>query len=226
MTIEAVLFDFSGTLFRLEPDETWTTDLVSDAGEPFDAHRSAELLHHLTHPTQTLEFDAREQYAWDHRDLDPALHEQAYREVLRQSGVAGPQASRLYSRLVDPLAWTPYPDTGAVLKLLDSQRIPAAVVSNIPFDLRPAFVEHGWDRYVAAFALSFEIGSMKPDRAIFDWTFERLAVAPESVLMVGDSPENDGVATTFGCRFALVPAVPTGERRDALASALRAHGLG
>ncbi|MQY29100.1 HAD family hydrolase [Nocardia aurantia] len=226
MTIEAVLFDFSGTLFRLEPDETWTADLVSDIGEPFDAARAAELLHHLTHPTQTLVFDAREQYAWDHRDLAPELHEEAYREVLRQSGVAGPQAGRLYSRLVDPLAWTPYPDTGAVLKRLDSHRIPAAVVSNIAFDLRPAFAAHDWDRYVAAFALSFEIGSMKPDRGIFDWTFEQLGVSPERVLMVGDSPENDGVATTFGCRFALVEPSPTGERRDALATALREHGVG
>ncbi|MCX4091255.1 HAD family hydrolase [Nocardia sp. alder85J] len=226
MTIEAVLFDFSGTLYRLEPDETWTEDLVSDSGEPFPPQQSAELLRHLTHPTQTLRFDARAQYAWDHRDLDPALHEQAYREVLRQSGVTGPQAGRLYSRLVDPLAWTPYPDTGAVLKHLDTQRIPAVVVSNIAFDLRPALTAHGWERYIAAFALSFEIGSMKPDRGIFDWTFDRLGVAPESVLMVGDSPENDGVATEFGCKFALVDPLPTGERRDALTQALRAHGVG
>jgi HAD superfamily hydrolase (TIGR01493 family) len=226
VTIEAVLFDFSGTLFRLEPDESWTADLVSDAGEPFASPRAAELLHHLTHPTQTLAFDAREQYAWDHRDLDPALHEEAYLEVLRQSGVSGPQAGRLYARLVDPLAWTPYPDTAAVLKLLDSHRIPVAVVSNIAFDLRPSFTQHGWDRYVSAFALSFEIGSMKPDRGIFDWTFERLGVAPESVLMVGDSPENDGAATGFGCRFALVDPLPTGERRDALTAALREHGIG
>lgn len=47
---DAVLFDFSGTLFRLEEDESWLADLTDERGEPFDVHRQAELMRRMTAP--------------------------------------------------------------------------------------------------------------------------------------------------------------------------------
>ncbi|MBF6170393.1 HAD family hydrolase [Nocardia blacklockiae] len=225
MTIEAVLFDFSGTLFRLESDESWVADLITTDGRTLEAPESAEVLRRMTAPEQLVRFDERGQYAWDHRDLSPELHREAYLAVLRQSGIDPGRAERLYARMVDPLEWTPYPDTDAVLKSLDTQGIPVAVVSNIAFDIRPSFAAFGWEREVALYALSYEIGAMKPDRRIFEWTLERLGIAPESALMVGDSRENDGGATALGCRFAWVDPLPTADRPDGLRRALREHGL-
>jgi HAD superfamily hydrolase (TIGR01509 family) len=126
---------------------------------------------------------------------------------------------------VDPLAWTPYPDTGKVLETLAGNGIRVAVVSNIPFDIRPVFVACGWDRYIDVYALSFELGAVKPDPPIFQWTLDRLNATASRALMVGDSPENDGAATALGCPFALVDPAPTTERRTGLLDALAAYGL-
>ncbi|WP_024805407.1 HAD family hydrolase [Nocardia sp. BMG51109] len=227
MTIEAVLFDFSGTLFRLEGDGSLPADLATDGGNPMNADESAAILHRMTTPAaeRVVPFDERGLYAWEHRDLSPELHREAYMQVLLKSGVAQPQADRLYAWMVDPLAWTPYPDTGAVLKSLDAQGIPVAVVSNIAFDVRPSFAANGWESDVALYALSYEIGAMKPDPRIFEWTLDRMGVAPEAALMVGDSRENDGGATALGCRFAWVDPRPTADRPDGLRRALAEHGL-
>ncbi|MQY21041.1 HAD family hydrolase [Nocardia macrotermitis] len=226
MTIRAVLFDFSGTLFRLEADESWASDLVTADGRPFDEAESAEILDRMTTPVhQAVRFDAHHQQAWEQRDLDPARHREVYREVLRQTGVVGEPAQRLYSRMVDPLLWTPYPDTGKVLEALSGNGIQVAVVSNIPFDIRPAFRAHEWDRYIDLYALSFELGAIKPDRPIFEWTLERLGVAAQDALMVGDSRENDGAATEVGCAYEWVDPAPTVDRRTGLLDALARHNL-
>ncbi|MBF6330974.1 HAD-IA family hydrolase [Nocardia transvalensis] len=224
MTVEAVLFDFSGTLFRLEDHESWAADLITTDGRPLDAAESAEVLRRLTTPVeQVVRFDERDQFAWENRDLDPKLHRQAYLEVLRQTGVGRPE--QVYARLVDPLAWTPYPDTADILKALNTQGIPIAVVSNIAHDVRPSFGKYGLDRYVDAYALSFEVGAVKPDPTIFRWALDRLGVAPEAALMVGDSREADGAATALGCRFGWVDPLPTAQRPDGLRTVLRAHGV-
>ncbi|MEV0335434.1 HAD family hydrolase [Nocardia sp. NPDC050717] len=226
MDIDAVLFDFSGTVFRLEDDRTWADELIDDAGAPFDVAAKAEVLRRMTAPVeQFMTFDAAGQHAWDHRDLDPALHRHAYLEVLRGSGVPDRQAGRLYERLIDPLAWTPYPDTGMVLESLSAHGIPIGIVSNIAFDIRPAFDRRGWTELIGAMTLSFEVGAIKPSAEIFRDAIDRLGVAPERVLMIGDSAEADGGATLLGARFALVDPLPTADRPRALIDALAAHGI-
>jgi len=225
MAPKAVLFDFSGTLFRLEQNETWTT-LTGGDGDPLDAEAQAELIRRMTLPVeQAVEFDEDHQHAWDHRDLDPELHAKASAEVLRQSGLPdAEQAKALYSRLVDPSQWTPYPDTESVLKTLAGNDIRIAVVSNIAFDIRPAFAARGLDEYVDKYALSFEEGVIKPDPGIFRVALDALGVAGPDALMVGDSEKADGGARALGCGFALVDPLPTAERTDGLREALRAHG--
>ncbi|MFG1795047.1 HAD family hydrolase [Nocardia sp. NPDC049149] len=227
MTIEAVLFDYSGTLFRLGESQAWGDGLVAADGRAFDLDEKTEILRRMTAPVgQLVEFDAEGQHAWENRDLDPKLHRHAYLEVLRKSGVpTDDQASLLYDHMVDPASWTPYPDVEAVLTSLAAQGLQIALVSNIAFDVRAAFTVRNWDRYIDAFALSFEIGAMKPDPRIFAATLDKLGVDPASALMVGDSAEADGGATALGCRFALVDPLPTWERPTGLIDALREHGF-
>ncbi len=228
MAIRAVLFDFSGTLFRLEEDDNWLDDLTDVDGRQFDVHAQAELMRRMTAPLQqSVMFDGEGQHAWENRDLDPALHRKAYLQVLRKSGVpTDAQANALYERLIDPAEWTPYPDAGEVLKNLAAQDIKIAVVSNIAFDLRPSFGNRGWDGYVDEFILSFEVGAIKPDPTIFETALARLGIEASESLMIGDSEEADGGAVSVGCSFALVEPLPTQQRPDALLAALSAHGLG
>jgi HAD superfamily hydrolase (TIGR01509 family) len=181
----------------------------------------------MTAPTgQVVQLTEEYQHAWDNRDLDPALHRKIYLEVLRKSGLPdAEQAKALYTRLIDPHEWIPYPDTEAALKGAAGKGLKVGVLSNIAFDIRPAFRVLGLDEYVDEFVLSFEEGAIKPDRVIFEILLDRLGVPPEHALMVGDSEEADGGARALGCAFALVDPVPTSERPGGLVTALRAHGV-
>ncbi len=223
--LDAVLFDFSGTLFRLEEDEKWFEGMTLDTDESreVDGHVQAELMRRLTAPTgRSVSMTPEALQAWMHRDLAPHLHREAYLHVLRESGLARHHAEALYSKAIDPDCWTPYPDTATVLAGLRNHGVKTAVVSNIAFDLRPAFDGVGT---VDEFVLSFEVGAVKPDPAIFQAALDRLGVPADRALMVGDSDEADGGARALGCAFALVDPLPTRDRKDGLVAALWAHGI-
>jgi HAD superfamily hydrolase (TIGR01509 family) len=221
----AALFDFSGTLYRLEEDDSWFRGMSVDDRE-VDGHLQAELMRRLTAPTgRSVEMGPAEYHAWVNRDLAPHLHREAYLHVLRESGVADHHAESLYQRVITPASWTPYPDTVATLRGLSEQGVRTAVVSNIAFDIRPAFAAIEADGYVDEFVLSFEVGAVKPDPRIFTAALERVGVAAADAVMVGDSEEADGGATAVGCDFILVDPLPTTERPDGLLTALRERGF-
>jgi HAD superfamily hydrolase (TIGR01509 family) len=223
--VRAVLFDYSGTLFRLEEDESWFEGITVDERE-VDGRVQAELMRRLTQPVgRSVDMTPEAYHAWINRDLAPHLHREAYLHVLRESGLADHHAEALYGRVIDPSSWTPYPDTAEVLKGLHRQGIKTAVVSNIAFDVRPAFLALGVADYVDEFVLSFEVGAIKPDAAIFETALTRLGVEAAHAVMVGDSDEADGGARAVGCRFSLVDPLPTSQRADGLTRALTEFGI-
>ena len=224
-TTRAVLFDFSGTLFRLEEEDSWFAGIEVD-DQAVDGHVQAELMRRLTAPTgASVDMDEQTYRAWVNRDLAPHLHREAYLHVLRESGLAEHHAESLYGRAIDPASWIPYPDTARVLAGLHRRGVRTAVVSNIAFDIRPAFTAIGAAGDVDEFVLSFEVGAVKPNAEIFQTALARLGVDAADTLMVGDSEEADGGAVAVGCRFALVDPLPTGERTDGLIAALGAAGV-
>ncbi|MGZ8748369.1 MAG: HAD family hydrolase [Mycobacterium sp.] len=234
VNVQAALFDYSGTLFRLEEDESWFHGIEVDERQ-IDGHVQAELMRRMTAPTGIFEETTRSDvaaeaaqaahHAWVNRDLAPHLHREAYLHVLRESGVADDQAEALYGLMINPLNWTPYPDTAGVLESLHQQGIKTAVVSNIAFDVRPAFESIGAAGFVDEFVLSFEVGAVKPDAAIFKTALGRLGVQAAHAVMVGDSDEADGGARAIGCGFILVDPLPTTQRHDGLRNALADYGV-
>jgi HAD superfamily hydrolase (TIGR01509 family) len=225
VNVHAVLFDYSGTLFRLEEDDSWFHGIEVDE-QQIDGHVQAELMRRMTAPTGThVAMTDQALHAWENRDLEPHLHREAYLHVLRESGVADHHAESLYRLMTDPLNWTPYPDTADVLAGLHRQGIKTAVVSNIAFDVRPAFESLGAAEFVDEFVLSFEVGAIKPDPAIFETALSRLGVDPADAVMVGDSDEADGGARALGCGFVLVDPLPTAQRPDGLQNALAEYGV-
>ena len=209
--MRAVLFDFSGTLASLEARDEWFT------GTGFDAAQRANVMDRLTHPTASVTH-----HAWEYRDLDPALHREAYLHVLQTSGLADEHAEELYRLVTDPAEWSVYPDTAFVLTSLRQNGIRTAVVSNIAWDIRPVLTAVEVDEFV----LSFEVGAAKPDPRIFTEALARLDVPAEQALMIGDSEENDGAARELGCSFALVDPLPIANRPTGLIDALREGGVG
>jgi HAD superfamily hydrolase (TIGR01509 family) len=214
--IDGVLFDYSGTLFRFEPGPGWPSQAADDAARE-------RLTTVLTAPTLSAEHlppDLAD--AWDRRDLDPDVHRTVYLASLAASGVGltDEEADAVYVSLTDPATWRPYPDTVEVLRALRAAGVPVAVVSNIAWDIREVFRRHGVADLVDEFVLSYVEGVVKPDPKIFTVACQRIGVAPEKALMVGDSPENDGGAAAIGCATAIVEPLPTADRPSALRDAV------
>jgi HAD superfamily hydrolase (TIGR01509 family) len=226
VAVRAVLFDFSGTLFRLEQDETWLAGATDENGRSLDVAAQAELMRRMTAPSgQVVELEPEYQDAWHRRDLDPELHRKVYLEVLRRSGLHNDHAIGLYQRLIDPHCWTPYPDTAGALRQLRDAGVPVAVVSNIAFDIRPVFDRLGLLELVDEVLMSYVEGAIKPDPKLFLRACERLRAEPEQTLMIGDSAEADGGAAEIGCQVSIIEPLPTAQRPDTLLSVLADHGL-
>ncbi|MFF3615627.1 HAD family hydrolase [Streptomyces sp. NPDC002580] len=230
MTIKGVLFDFSGTLFRIEPAEAWlratlaetgltlpetelvrtARDLESAGAHPGSRHPAQPVPEHLT-------------ALWEARDRSAGEHRAAFTGLSRQVPLPDPGLhDALYDRHMAPAAWTPYPDAAEVLGVLRERGFAVGVVSNIGWDLRPVFREHGLDPQVGTYVLSYEHGIEKPDPRLFAIACSELGIAPEDTLMVGDDRRADGGAAALGCAVRFVDHLPVADRPDGLRPVLDA----
>ncbi|MGW1795067.1 HAD family hydrolase [Streptomyces sp. NPDC001984] len=219
----AVLFDFSGTLFRVESTESWLRAVLADAAltlpepELAEAARALEEAGALPGGAIPAELPSELADVWAVRDESAELHRAAYTGLTRRVPLPDPGLyDALYDRHMTPEAWSPYPDTAKVLRTLRERGIGVGVVSNIGWDLRPVFREHGLDGCVDTYVLSYEHGIQKPDARLFSVACEALGADPRDVLMVGDSRPADGGAAALGCQVHFVDHLPVSERPDAL----------
>ncbi|NGO67280.1 HAD family hydrolase [Streptomyces boncukensis] len=218
-----VMFDFSGTLFRVEPATSWLGAVLDAAGIALPGAEFARCAERLEAagalpggpPPRTVPEELRE--LWAVRDRSAAEHRAAYTGAARQVPLPHPDLyDALYERHMAPGAWQPYPDASEVLRELGERGVPVAVVSNIGWDLRPVFRAHGLDAAVHTYVLSYEHGVQKPDARLFRIACDKLGLAPERVLMVGDDERADGGAARLGCAFHAVRHLPVAERPNGL----------
>jgi HAD superfamily hydrolase (TIGR01509 family) len=157
-------------------------------------------------------------------DCDAAVHRDTYFAVFADAGLDDELAGALYAVESDP-AHNPFAvDAVPVLTAIAESGIAIAVVSDIHFDLRPAFAAAGLAEAVDVFALSFEQGVQKPDPAIFRVTLDGLGATPEETLMVGDRQRPDGGAVEIGMPTLLLPPL-TGVHHRRLCLASRTLGV-
>ncbi|MDQ0982997.1 HAD family hydrolase [Streptomyces sp. V2I9] len=225
MVIRGVLFDFSGTLFRIEPVRDWLAAVLREEGigvPPDDFERYVTGLTEagaLPGGPSPLRVPDRLADAMARRDLSAALHREAYTGLARSVALPDPGLyDALYARHMRPDAWQPYPDAGEVLAGLREAGIAVAVVSNIGWDLRPVFRAHGLDALVDAYVLSFEHGLQKPAAGLFRIACSLIGRDPADVVMVGDDRRADGGAAAVGCEVRFVDHLPVQERPDGLRS--------
>ncbi|MFE6281285.1 HAD family hydrolase [Streptomyces sp. NPDC057877] len=219
----AVLFDFSGTLFRIESAESWLRAVLTEAGVALPAAelaataRALERAGALPGGAFPERLPAELAGVWEVRDESAALHRSAYTGLARQVPLPAPGLHEaLYDRHMTPAAWAPYPDAAEVLGGLRERGIKVGVVSNIGWDPRPVFREHGLDEQVDAYVLSYEHGIRKPDPRLFATACAALGVEPGRTLMVGDDRRADGGAAALGCAVHFVDHLPVAERPDGL----------
>ncbi len=132
-------------------------------------------------------------------------------------GMDAELAGTLYDGLL--AQWHLFDDVPDVLRELHTQGTHLAVVSNIGLDIRPLLTDEGVLGYFEAIVLSFEIGAVKPDPAIFEYAVKALGVSPSRTLMVGDSWRDDAGAAQLGIRTLILP--PTSGPRRGLDAVLR-----
>ncbi|WP_055699387.1 MULTISPECIES: HAD family hydrolase [Streptomyces] len=227
MTIKGVLFDFSGTLFRIEPTESWLRAVLDalEVGLPEDElSRTAEALERagaLPGGASPLAVPGHLAELWASRDASAEQHRAAFTGLAREVPLPDPRLyDALYERHMSPHAWSPYGDAARVLSGLRERGVGVGVVSNIGWDLRPVFRAHGLDPYVDAYVLSYEHGIQKPDTRLFAVACEALGTDPRDVLMVGDDRRADGGAAGLGCAVRFVDHLPVAARPDALGPVL------
>ncbi len=214
--LEAVLFDFHGTLAQVEDPIDWVTAAAEECGVTLDRGRATVLADRLVTagraggpvphrvPPHLAEWFAD-------RDLYEHAHRAAYIGLAAtvSAGVEGFEEA-LYERLLRPDGWVLYSDTAGTLMALKEAGVPVAVVSNIGFDIRPLFDAWGFAGLVDAYVLSYEVGRTKPDPAIFLRACGALGVEPERALMVGDTPADAG-AVRAGLATLVLPAADPGK---------------
>ncbi|MEU0071845.1 HAD-IA family hydrolase [Streptomyces sp. NPDC006332] len=220
----AVLFDFSGTLFRIESGESWLRAILTqteiDLPEPelLRVAQELESVGALPGGTSAIR-PVPDELAplWAVRDESAELHRAAYTGLSRQVPLPDPALhDALYERHMTPAAWAPYPDAAEVLRTLRERGTRVGVVSNIGWDLRPVFRAHGLDPYIDSYVLSYEHGIQKPDARLFATACAALDADPRDVLMVGDDRRADGGATALGCGVHFVDHLPVTQRPDGL----------
>ncbi|MEV0172084.1 HAD-IA family hydrolase [Streptomyces sp. NPDC050803] len=221
--MSAVLFDFSGTLFRVESTESWLRGALAErkvelsGPELAEAVRGLEAMGALPGGVSPAWLPEDVASVWGVRDKSPQLHRAAYTGLSRRVPLPDERLhDTLYDRHMTPAAWRPYPDAAEVLSALRERGIRVGVVSNIGWDLRPVFRAHGLDGYVDCYVLSYEHGVQKPDPRLFRAACAELGADPCEVLMVGDDRRADGGAAAVGCGVHFVEHLPVAERPDGL----------
>ncbi|MFC8225966.1 HAD family hydrolase [Streptomyces sp. NPDC057287] len=228
MQTKGVLFDFSGTLFRIEPVAAWLRAVLDARGIPMEPAGFERCVRRLTDagalpggpPPERVPPELAA--AWAGRDSSAELHREAYTGLARQGDLPDPALhDALYDRHMSPEAWQPYPDAAEVLRGLRRSGVTVGVVSNIGWDLRPVFRAHGLDGLIDAYVLSYEHGTQKPDPRLFRTACALLGHDPADVVMVGDDRRADAGAAVPGCEVRFVDPLPVADRPDGL----RALGL-
>lgn len=198
--LRAVVFDWRGTLVTTLDASGW----VREALRRIDRDSSgASVARVWTAITAARGKPSR--FNTPGVDSDRALHREVYLGVFADAGLDPELAEALYAVESDA-AHNPFAvDAAPTMRALADRGRKIGVLSDIHFDLRPAFAAAGLEGLVDVFVLSYEYGMQKPDPAIFRATLDGLGTDAGQTLMVGDRASHDGAAVRVGMPVLLVP---------------------
>jgi putative hydrolase of the HAD superfamily len=93
-----------------------------------------------------------------------------------------------------------YGDVRPALRTLRASGVRVAIVSNCDHSTRPLLDKLELEREVDATVLSFEVGSLKPDAAIFDHALARLGATARDAVFIDDQARFLDGALSLGIR--------------------------
>ncbi|MEU0245631.1 HAD-IA family hydrolase [Streptomyces sp. NPDC006235] len=210
--VEAVLFDFSNTIFQMIDLETWLRRVGAASGrlarldEPGVLAETSQQLHTAFRLPAVVALQ-------EGRDLSSERHRRAMRGWWERVDFLRGVEDTAYRELIAADAWIPYPDTEAVLRALRDRGLRIGIVSDFAWDLRTHLAYHGLGTLIDTCVISYEHAREKPDPQLFLKACADLGADPRATLMVGDNPVRDGGATACGLRTYILPAEHrTGDR--------------
>ncbi|WP_433263142.1 HAD family hydrolase [Actinosynnema sp. CS-041913] len=187
--MRAVVFDWRGTPVLAPTFRGWVAEALKRVGR--DTSTAGDIVALL----------AENRLDVPGVDADAALHRETCYRMFADAGLDAELADSLYAVESDP-AFNPFAtDAARTLATLRDNGIRIGVLSDIHFDIRPAFDGLPVDSFV----LSFEHGVVKPDLTIFRIALAELGTSPEETLMVGDRATHDGAGVDVGMPTLLVP---------------------
>ncbi len=196
--IQAVLLDLDGTLIdTLDEFEYALNHMLAELGLPGTdrATIAATIGKGSAHLVRTLLGQALHKAARPHRDEDV----QALFEPAMQAYFAG------YERAMAHHLARVYPGAQEGLMQMARKGLPMAVVTNKPSRLAlPLLQTTGLDTWIAFAYSGDSFPQRKPDPYPLLQACQRLGVAPEHTLMVGDSANDAAAARAAGCRVILL----------------------
>ncbi|WP_377546231.1 HAD family hydrolase [Micromonospora zhanjiangensis] len=204
--INGVIFDFHGTLVDGGDARRWIEAALRRLAEDGNAEPelSADQITGLREHLDQIWQHAHTIDPSSERDLSHERHRDVFsRTVALYPGIKPDLIAALYA--VMPDQWTPFVDTLPVLRELRSRGIRIVLLSNIGLDIRPLLDRVGLSGLLDGVMLSFEVGLVKPDPAIFARALELLDVPGSQTLMVGDSPRDDVGGVSLGIRTLILP---------------------
>lgn len=204
--IKGVIFDFHATLVEGGDVDRWISAALRRLAE--DGTAKPDLA-----PDQIAGLREHLDQIWQHaHTIDPRserdLSQDRHREVFHQTvalypGIKPDLIAALYA--VMPDQWTLFDDTLPVLRELKSRGVRVVVLSNIGLDIRPLLDRVGVSALIDGVVLSFEVGLVKPDPAIYARALDLLDVPGVHTLMVGDSPRDDVGGVPLQIRTLILP---------------------
>jgi len=204
--IKGVIFDFHATLVEGGDADRWIDAALRHLAEDgsakpdLSADQIVGLREHLDQIWQHAHtIDPRSE-----RDLSQDRHWDVFnRTVALCPGIKPDLIAALYA--VMPDQWVLFDDTLPVLRELKSRGVRIVVLSNIGLDIRPILDRIGVSGLLDGVVLSFEVGLVKPDPAIYARALELLDVPGIQTLMVGDSPRDDVGGVPLKIRTLILP---------------------
>jgi HAD superfamily hydrolase (TIGR01509 family) len=182
--LEAVLFDFGGTL---DGDGVHWRErfhaIYARTGHPIEAQRFTGAFA-TAERTLARQHDLREASFREMIELQVRLQMEALQ--IDNPGLARRVVQTALEEAADCLA-----RSRRALQRLHSDGLQLGIVSNFPGNLRRVCREAGLDSFLGPIVDSTRVGVSKPDPAIFQIALATLGVEPGACAFVGDSIERD-----------------------------------
>jgi FMN phosphatase YigB (HAD superfamily) len=127
------------------------------------------------------------------------------RQIAPLSDTGGGDPVRVARRTTPGSIACAFDDTLPVLRELKSRGVRIVVLSNIGMNIRDWLARAGVSDVLDGVVLSYEVGLVKPDPAVFAHALTLLDVPGSQTLMVGDSPRDDVGGVALGIRTLILP---------------------